>query len=175
MSLRDRIGSWFRGLPDVVPSGPPGGAVAFGYKCSWLAIRDASPERVIAAVPVRHGRPTSWGDGIAAAYRGDVFVTPPLDRWVLVVSTALPSWGDYAYLGEQGLTVVDVGETTEAEQELGLDLSSDSSPDGGRDADGDGRDHPDEETVMQLAGKWSIDPLTLEEFPVAPIGWVGTR
>lgn len=68
-------------------------ASAFGYKCGWLAIRSSAPNEVTARLGIRDVRQAPWRDGIEAAYeRSDdriVYVTPPIDGWVLVVGTSL--------------------------------------------------------------------------------------
>ncbi len=64
--------------------------VPFGYKCSWLAIRSPDPQQVIVALDLVDTRPSSWQAGVEAAYHGNVFVTPVVRGWVLVVSMNLP-------------------------------------------------------------------------------------
>ena len=49
---------------------------------------------MIRAAGVRHASPAEWPAGIAAAYQGRVFVSPAVDGWVFVGSTALPDAGD---------------------------------------------------------------------------------
>jgi hypothetical protein len=69
---------------------------SFGYKCAWLAIKDASPESVIAALSLTAVRTCNWQRGVAAAYElgGDVFVTQPIQGYVLVAGLSLPDGGD---------------------------------------------------------------------------------
>ncbi len=131
-----------------------------------------------------------------------VFVTPTLDGWILVVSAGLfyeasdaepgrlaayvsetarlcgtevqffathrvaegHAWARadhggvtraFYYLGEIGEQLVDEGEPTPIERSLDLDP-------------------PDEETVMAVAGAWSVDPTRLEEeHPEVRDGWLG--
>jgi hypothetical protein len=72
-------------------------AESFGYKNAWVAVRDRSPEAVAEAMSLRNVRRCDWHAGIKAAYQiGDwspmtcsVFVTPPIDGWVLCVGFAL--------------------------------------------------------------------------------------
>ena len=66
--------------------------VSFGPKTAWIAARGASPEAVIAALSLRDVRRVPWGEGAEAAYRTDdriVFVTTPVDGWVLAFGWAL--------------------------------------------------------------------------------------
>lgn len=221
MSLRERLARWLRGGPGAPTTPSAGTAVAFGYQCGWLAIRGASPDRVIAALALDEVRPSGWPDGIAAAYEGGVFVSPPADGWVLVVSTALPDAGDdehadeitplvtalsrdldatvqyfgthrvveyhawawaergalvraYAYAGEQGVTALDVGPPTPAEQALELRLFDERSPEAADDAywERDDLRYPDEDLVLAIAAAWSLDPKILDGRAVAD-GWLG--
>ena len=71
---------------DAQPDRP----VSFGYKCSWLAIKSEHPLDVIDALDLLHVRRASWKAGIEAAYAGAVFISPPIDSWILVVSGDLP-------------------------------------------------------------------------------------
>lgn len=66
--------------------------ISFGPKTAWIAARGASPEAVIAALSLRDVRRVPWGEGAEAAYRTDdriVFVTTPVDGWVLAFGWAL--------------------------------------------------------------------------------------
>jgi len=183
-----------------------------------------------AALGLRNLRPSSWEEGISAAYRYEpkvilsrhAFLTPPIDRWTLCVSTALfklereqqlvpflcslsrqlrtvvqcfqthrvveaHTWGWaengnlmrlYGYVGERGETLFDIGDQTDAEGSLGFRFFDDRSPEASDPKiDYWARDDltfPDECHVMQLAGKWSIDPTTLDEREMdAADGWVG--
>ncbi|MBU1497642.1 hypothetical protein KKF34_12280 [Myxococcota bacterium] len=69
----------------------------------------------------------------------------------------------YAYLGEQGRTLWNVGEKSSSEIELGLNYFNENSPDADDDGYWEREDlkFPDEEHVMQIAGKWSINPMKL--------------
>jgi hypothetical protein len=72
--------------------------VGFGPKQSWLAIRDAGPEAVIAALGLRDLGPVAWRTGIDVAHLAHdrAAITPPLPgadghQWVLVPAR---SWFD---------------------------------------------------------------------------------
>ena len=82
-------------------------ARAFGNKMGWLAIRSTSPSDVIHRLDIRDAQPTSSQPGIEAVYEreptGVVYVTPPIDGWVLVAgwglfSSVLKLKGDEAKL-----------------------------------------------------------------------------
>ena len=68
-------------------------AAGFGYECAWLAVRSTAPSDVIARLGIGKVRRTPWREGIDAAYsrheHGAVYVTPPIDGWVLVAGTSL--------------------------------------------------------------------------------------
>jgi hypothetical protein len=69
----------------------------------------------------------------------------------------------YAYLGERGETLANLGEPTRQEVELGLVFKDDTI-----------EDSPDEEDVLRMAGAWSVNPNELDAIPGAPDhGWVG--
>lgn len=63
----------------------------FGYKIAWLAIRSEDAQAVADALGLDGARAASWDEGVSAAYAArlspvpTVFVTPPVDGWVLAV------------------------------------------------------------------------------------------
>lgn len=71
----------------------------------------------------------------------------------------------YAYIGERGETPWNEGEKTPEEKELGIEFFHEDSPEAQDDAYWDREDltYPDEEYVMQLASRWSISPITLDQ------------
>ena len=160
---------------------------SFGYKIGWLAVRSDDGAAVAEAAQLADVAPVDWADGLERVYAGDdpgaVLVTPPVDGWTLVVFDpahdedefadlaalsarfgeaqrfgshrvvdlhAWARWIDghpsrrFQYLGETGEVQVDEGEVTEAEEPEDLEM-------------------PDEETVMAIAGDWSVDPTTLDD------------
>ena len=56
-------------------------AIPFGYKTIWLAVRSDEPRAVVEALGGRSRRAT-WKEGLADG--SHLFVTPPIDGWVLV-------------------------------------------------------------------------------------------
>jgi len=82
----------------------------------------------------------------------------------------------FAYLGESGETLVDRGSRTQGEIELGYNYFDPNSTDSENDAywERDDLCYPDEEHVMEVAGKWSVNPNALEtmNLPVG-VGWIG--
>jgi len=179
----------------------PDSPVSFGYKCAWLAIRSDSPEAVARELGLRDLTASNWACGIQAAYSDQVFVCPPIDGWVLVAGLGLApqtvddmrtvgrlskAFGEahlyashrvvelhwwakairgevvraYAYLGESGEVLVDLGHQSPEEAELGFAFDGDSIV-------------PDEESVIAIAGKWSVDPTKLEERHSEGLGLLG--
>jgi hypothetical protein len=61
----------------------------FGYKCAWLAIQTRDPAAVMEALELSDRREVDRAEGVAGAYAGQLFVTSPVDGWVLVASTSL--------------------------------------------------------------------------------------
>jgi len=74
--------------PMIEPS-HTGGPVSFGYKTAWLAFPSRDTSAVAAALGLREAREVSWSEGVSTAYGTrsmfptPVFVTPPIDGWVL--------------------------------------------------------------------------------------------
>jgi hypothetical protein len=83
----------------------------------------------------------------------------------------------YGYVGDSGETIWDEGPQTPEEVGLGFSFFDERSPEVEIHPDYWGREdltYPDESHVMQLAGRWSIDPTKIEEqFSQAGIGVVG--
>lgn len=202
---------------DETPDSPS----SFGYKMSWLAIRTESPKQVVDLLPIDSRQRANWRSGIASAYNGRTFVSPPVDGWVFVVSHRLPQLGSdvdpnawsrlmqslaacfddvqyfgthrvvefhawarflngkeqraYAYLGERGEMLVNRGEQTAGEREPGYEFSDESLSELDE-SELENVSIPDEDDVMEVAGKWSINPLTLDDrqSPVG-VGWVGLK
>ena len=179
----------------LVLSDTPDKPQAFGYKCCWLAIRTYDSAAVLQALNLKNQQPANWATGIGEASNlKGVFVTPPIDGWILVVG-ALPDSGDghspdlctpflqtlseqlgeiqyfgthrgvdyhgwatvkagkivraYAYWAELETNVWNTGELTEEEKALGLIFDNDKTP--------------NEEDVMNIAEKWSLNPQNLEQ------------
>jgi hypothetical protein len=74
----------------LTPDAPQG----FGPRLVWLAFKGASPEAVARGLELHEPASSTWADGLKAAYQGRVFITPPIDGWVLAASTRFPDPGD---------------------------------------------------------------------------------
>ncbi|WP_372721399.1 hypothetical protein [Novipirellula sp.] len=82
----------------------------------------------------------------------------------------------FAYLGERGEILVDRGRRSAGEAELGYNYFDPDSADAKPDSywERDDLCYPDEEHVMEIAGKWSINPNLLENRGLSQgVGWVG--
>ncbi|HZY89626.1 MAG TPA: hypothetical protein VFE78_32695 [Gemmataceae bacterium] len=74
---------------DYAGAAEPDLPVPFGPKMAWLALDTTDTEAVAAALGLRGARPATWAEGIEAAHRSSLFVTPPLADWTLAVGAAL--------------------------------------------------------------------------------------
>ena len=85
-----------RSEPAASSAAEPDAPKAFGSRCVWLAFKGASPAAVVSALGLHEVAPSPWRAGLAGAYAGRVFVTPPLTDagWVLAASTRFPDPGD---------------------------------------------------------------------------------
>jgi hypothetical protein len=57
--------------------------MSFGFKTSWLAVRDAGPDEVADALDLRHRQRIDWESGTELAYRQGAFVARPVPEWTL--------------------------------------------------------------------------------------------
>lgn len=82
----------------------------------------------------------------------------------------------FAYLGERGEYLANRGDETDGESELGYDYFNPDAPDAESETywERDDLCYPDEEHVMEVAGKWSVNPQTLEDLGLPNgTGWIG--
>ncbi|HVZ73893.1 MAG TPA: hypothetical protein VHJ20_16050 [Polyangia bacterium] len=80
-------------LPAGPQTPPPDLPRAFGPRSVWFAFHGPSSTDVAAALGLKEVAPSSWEAGVAGAYAGRVFVTPPIDGWVLATSARFPDAG----------------------------------------------------------------------------------
>jgi hypothetical protein len=160
--------------------GPPDQPVSFGHEMKWLAVGSDAPAQVMDALGLSEVESIGWPEGMAAAHARElVFVTPPIEGWVLVVGRSLPelaplverlsralatevqafephAWrravegASVRAFGWSGGAFLDQGEPTPAEE---------------------GIDEPDEADVMRVAAHWSVDPSTLDAYARVGLGW----
>lgn len=99
-------------------------------------------------------------------------------RGVSLVSWGIAESGEVhrLYTYADGETYDDHGEPTPEETELGLRYGHEFDHIEGDVPDDEWDRLPDEETVLVLAGRWFLDPTTIEEkFKHPSLGWVGKR
>lgn len=75
----------------------PDKPIGFGRKNKWVAVQATDPALLSEALQLTAVEPCNWHSGFLAAYAypsDQVFVTPPLDRWVLAVGAGLPDPSD---------------------------------------------------------------------------------
>jgi len=190
--------------PSLEPPGNDEAPISFGYKTAWIAVPSEDGREVARVLGLERMNQYSWKAGLENAYshRG-VFVTPPIGRWTIAVG-ALPDAGDsrfvpmleslsrtfhrafyfgthrvveyqawaiaeagqisraFAWVGDRGEFLLNIGERTPEEVELGTGLE-------------DFENAPNEETVLELASRWVLDPRTLaERSDACGDGWFGS-
>jgi len=179
--------------------------VSFGYKTAWIAVPSQDGRALAEALGLQGIERCSWRSGIEKAYhlRG-VFVTPPILQWTIAVG-AVPEVGQdqflpcmqsisrrfhqafyfathriveyqawaiaedgairraFAWLGERGQFLLNKGERTPEELQLDIGVEAWEC-------------RPDEETVLDLASRWVLDPRELEQHAGARgPGWFGSH
>ncbi|UWZ34896.1 hypothetical protein Drose_27465 [Dactylosporangium roseum] len=140
------------------------GAVGFGPKMAWLAVRHDDPVAVLTALDLRDLGLTDVRSGLDMAYFTDdrVVVTPPIGGWVLVAGKwlfGLPSAaGPSVTLGtEVQYFATHRGLLTHRwERAVEGDLF-----DVFRSGDEEDDDLVDERDVFRTAAQWSVDPRRL--------------
>jgi len=78
--------------PDVATAPVP-----FGYKMAWLAVKSTNVADPVSYLNLKESRSVPWDKGIAFAYDDSanvVFLTPPIQGWVLVVGWAAAAIAD---------------------------------------------------------------------------------
>ncbi|MCI0745151.1 MAG: hypothetical protein L0Y58_07080 [Verrucomicrobia subdivision 3 bacterium] len=69
-------------------------AALLGLPNRWLAIRSGNPYVVQAALGLHKPTPCSWEEGLTAATDQKLFISPPVNGWVLVFGASLPDPAD---------------------------------------------------------------------------------
>lgn len=183
------------GPPPAPPDATLDEPVPFGYKTNWLAIRCEDPEQVLEAIGLPNRVRANWATGLANAERTGVFVSPPLEGFVLVVNgEQLEDWnvGIWERLRDnfsevqlyeshrvssyycwekyengrliRGCCYVedrveeDVGPLTPEEQAVMLARPC----------------FPDEESVLDIAAAWGVDPRFERTAYPPSTGWLCT-
>ena len=77
----------------------------------------------------------------------------------------------YAWLGERGDVLQDVGPKTPEEEELGFRFIDSTTAE----ADRDDIELPGEEDVMRIAGRWSLNPQEIDAYNSKGVGYLGDQ
>lgn len=197
----------------------PAAPVPFGYKTGWFAVRSTDMNAVAKALQLQECQTANWQYGIWHAVESDdyqIFVSPPVDGWILAVGTPILFEGDNhatqrmielsRQFGEvhffANMRVSDVytwarakdgnlvrryyegegarsetGSLTEAEREMHRKLFDASSPEAKDPNYWKRKDlvFLDEDYVLQIAGKWSVNPAKLDQMGLQPaLGILGS-
>lgn len=194
----------------------PSAPIAFGRKATWLAIKTEDAESVAAqfAKPGKKQFKTNVESGIQGAFTQYLFVTPPIQNWVLVMGHGLDlqnqqqfdkflemsrlygevqffgsfrgvnysAWARFvngvvvrAYCVAEGEEYFDLGEMTDLENtfvEEEVDRSIEAEERAWVIGEGKLISISSEENVSRMAAYWSIDPQTLENYPVLGLGTI---
>lgn len=75
--------------PNYAGEPEPDRPIPFGTCMAWLALDTVDTEAVAAALGLRDVRPATWEEGIPAANRSAIYVTPPLADWTLALGKSL--------------------------------------------------------------------------------------
>jgi hypothetical protein len=131
------------------PSPPVEMCEGFGYQCAWLAVPSADAASLAKRLL---GKPAaaSWKDGVAAAYRGSIFVSPRVGEWTFAVSTSF-----FEHAADPSALLARAGGGAQffaSDRVIGLHVAVKK---GKRVKLGD------EEKLMKQAGKWGMNPQDL--------------
>ena len=183
--------------------------IDFGYKIVWIAVKTSDKTEIANILELKNIQPSNWKSGFEYAFQNNIFITPQIGEWTLVIGMRLPQGDDiesiekiekilnklsskfgeaqffgthrvvdycnwiksvngkivrvYSYLGERGENLKVFGEPTEAE--IGLNLFNSFSDEAKSESywDREDLDYADEELVLKIAEKWSLNPIKLTE------------
>ena len=60
----------------------------------WLAVRSQNPHAIQSALGVQHARECSWSDALARSFEPRLFISPPVNGWIVVMGCDLPDPAD---------------------------------------------------------------------------------
>jgi hypothetical protein len=60
----------------------------------WLAVHSQNPQTIQAALGVQHARACSWSDALATPFEPRLFISPPVNGWIVVMGCDLPDPAD---------------------------------------------------------------------------------
>lgn len=92
MVVRRELG---KRVPEQDPfSEPHLSASVFAAPGRWLAVRSHNPREVECALGLQHARLCSWGDALSAPFEPRLFISPPVNGWIVVMGCDLPDPAD---------------------------------------------------------------------------------
>jgi hypothetical protein len=62
----------------------------FEKPCRWLVVKSTNVAAVQNALGLHNATPCSWGEGLSKLAQRKLFVSPPVQGWILVIGQALP-------------------------------------------------------------------------------------
>src|SRR3954451_5848153 len=68
--------------------------ILMDHPCTWLAVKGKNSKRVQRALGLHDAIPCSWEQGLTEAQHHKLFVSPPVNGWILVVGSGLPEPDD---------------------------------------------------------------------------------
>ncbi len=69
-------------------------AALFEAPARWLAIRSQNPQMIQTALSVHNSRACSWSDALATPFEPRLFISPPVNGWIVVMGCDLPDPAD---------------------------------------------------------------------------------
>jgi hypothetical protein len=66
----------------------------FDYACRWLVIKGSNMGSVQTALGLLNPIPCSWGEGLSQLPDHQLFISPPINGWILVIGQGLPDPAD---------------------------------------------------------------------------------
>ncbi len=69
-------------------------AALFEAPARWLAVRSQNPHAIETALGVHNSRACSWSDALATPFEPRLFISPPVNGWIVVMGCDLPDPAD---------------------------------------------------------------------------------
>lgn len=73
---------------------PPLSAALFEPPSRWLAVRSQNPRAIQEALGLQHPRDCSWSDALGTSFEPRLFISPPVNGWVLIIGCDVPDPAD---------------------------------------------------------------------------------
>lgn len=184
----------------------PDSPIPFGYKTGWLCVQSDDPLAVIETLGLRGAAPCNWRQGLERVGRaGEIFVSPALDGWVLVVGWVEKDLANLSALAQKfprlmffaSHRVVDyaawasfeggkllrayayVGDEDNVLWDEGPltpeEISLGAAHFPRKGVNRDEAQFPDEETVLGLSATWGMDTSFSGKEYPPALGWLGQR